>query len=113
MSYGHIPVVLTKLVNLQYLDLACNNISRSIPRSIVSCTGMTQTRDNTDDHQHAFTSKLQLYYNELVGHTQNLAVLTKDQEPLYTKEIIYMVNLDLSVIVLLERFLKKPALLQN
>lgn len=45
MFSGHIPVELTKLVNLQYSDLAYNNISGSIPRSIVNCAGMTQTSD--------------------------------------------------------------------
>jgi hypothetical protein len=96
MFYGHIPVELTKLVNLQYLDLAYNNISGSIPRSIVNCTGMTQTRDNSDDLRYALTSELLYGENELVDYTTNFTVLTKGQERLYTGEIIYMVNLDLS-----------------
>ncbi|XP_044417987.1 receptor-like protein EIX1 [Triticum aestivum] len=96
MFYGNIPVQLTKLVNLQYLDLAYNNISGSIPRSIINWTGMTQTRDNTDDLQNAFTSGVSFDDNELVDYSANLTVLTKGQERLYTGEIIYMVNLDLS-----------------
>uniref|UniRef100_A0ACD5TBG6 Uncharacterized protein n=1 Tax=Avena sativa TaxID=4498 RepID=A0ACD5TBG6_AVESA len=93
MFYGHIPVELMKLVNLQFLDLAYNNISGSIPRSIVNCTGMTQTRHISYD---AFTSQFRFDENELVDYTENFMVLTKGQERLYTGEIIYMVNLDLS-----------------
>ncbi|CAM0947863.1 unnamed protein product [Alopecurus aequalis] len=96
MFYGHIPVELTKLVNLQYLDLAYNNISGSIPRSIVNCTGMTQTRHNSHDLLYAFTSGGGFFHNELVDYTENFTVLTKGQERLYTGEIMYMVNLDLS-----------------
>ncbi|VAI53459.1 unnamed protein product [Triticum turgidum subsp. durum] len=95
MLYGHIPNKLTELVNLQYLDLGYKNISGSIPRSIINCTGMTQTREN-DDLRDAFTSGVYSAGNELVDYTENLTVLTKGQERLYTGEIIYMVNLDLS-----------------
>ena len=93
MFYGHIPVELTKLVNLQYLDLAYNNISGSIPRSICNFTGMTQTRGNSDNllsFETAHADGLVFVYFE------NFTILTKGQERLYTGEIIYMVNLDLS-----------------
>ncbi|XBH60264.1 hypothetical protein VPH35_114886 [Triticum aestivum] len=96
MFYGHIPVELTKLVNLQYLDLGYNNISGSIPRSIINFTGMTQTRDNTDDLRNALTSGVFIDDNDLVDYSENLTVLTKGQERLYSGEIIYMLNLDLS-----------------
>ncbi|KAM3296800.1 hypothetical protein ACQJBY_038910 [Aegilops geniculata] len=98
MFSGHIPAELTMLANLQYLDLAYNSISGSIPRSIVDCRGMKKTRDNTDDLRHAFGSGYQVFGDdtELVDYTENLKVLTKGQERLYTGEIIYMVNLDLS-----------------
>uniref|UniRef100_A0A8R7UN77 Uncharacterized protein n=1 Tax=Triticum urartu TaxID=4572 RepID=A0A8R7UN77_TRIUA len=94
--YGHIPVKLAKLVNLQYLDLAYNNISGSIPRSIVNCTGMTQTRDNSDNLHAAFTFKFTFIGNVVFDYTENFTVLTKGQERLYTGEIVYMLNLDLS-----------------
>jgi Leucine-rich repeat (LRR) protein len=93
MFDGHIPAELTKLVNIQYLDLAYNNISGSVPRSIGNCIGMTQTRDISDD---AFTTVSLFGDNKLVDYTENFMVLTKGQERLYTGEIIYMVNLDLS-----------------
>ena len=96
MFYGPIPVELSKLVNLQYLDLAYNNISGSIPRSIFSPTGMAQTRDKTDYLQYASSSEFGVGQNQLVDYTVNFTVLTKGQERLYTGEIIYMVNLDLS-----------------
>uniref|UniRef100_A0A8I6YQI5 Leucine-rich repeat-containing N-terminal plant-type domain-containing protein n=1 Tax=Hordeum vulgare subsp. vulgare TaxID=112509 RepID=A0A8I6YQI5_HORVV len=95
MFHGQIPVELTKLVDLQYLDLAYNNLSGSVPRSIVNCTGMTQRRDN-DDLRDAFSAGVYSAGNYLVDYTENLTVLTKGQERLYTGEIIYMVNLDFS-----------------
>uniref|UniRef100_A0A8R7QN77 Uncharacterized protein n=1 Tax=Triticum urartu TaxID=4572 RepID=A0A8R7QN77_TRIUA len=96
MFYGHILVELMKLVNLQYLDLAYNNISGSIPRSIVNFTGMTQTRDNSDNLQAAFSSEFIFVGDVLFDYAEKFTVLTKGQERLYTGEIIYMVNLDLS-----------------
>uniref|UniRef100_A0ACD5Z3G7 Uncharacterized protein n=1 Tax=Avena sativa TaxID=4498 RepID=A0ACD5Z3G7_AVESA len=96
MFHGHIPVELMKLPNLQYLDLAYNNISGSIPLSIVNCTGMAQARDESSGLEYAFTFGAMYDENELVDYTENFMVLTKGQERLYTEEIIYMVNLDLS-----------------
>jgi Leucine-rich repeat (LRR) protein len=96
MFSGHIPVELMKLVNLQYLDLAYNNISGSIPRSIVNCTSMSQTSDNSNDLLHAFFSGGVYAKIGLLNYSEYLTVLTKGQERLYTGEIIYMVNLDLS-----------------
>ncbi|KAM3317345.1 hypothetical protein ACQJBY_035154 [Aegilops geniculata] len=96
MFYGHIPVELTKLVNLQYLDLAYNNISGSIPRSISNFTGMTQTRGNSDNLQNALTFERADGEGLVSVYDENFTILTKGQERLYTGEIIYMVNLDLS-----------------
>ncbi|XP_037455035.1 receptor-like protein EIX2 [Triticum dicoccoides] len=96
MFRGHIPVELTKLVDLQYLDLAYNNISGSIPRSIVNWTSMTQTSDNFFVLENALTTQGGSDANRAIDYTENFTILTKGQERLYTGEIIYMVNLDLS-----------------
>ncbi|VAH96438.1 unnamed protein product [Triticum turgidum subsp. durum] len=102
MFCGHIPEELTKLVKLQYLDLAYNNITGNIPKSIVNCKGMIATRDNYDDGGDAlhrafgFNDEWEHGPNELVTYTENFTVVTKGQERLYTGEVIYMVNLDLS-----------------
>jgi hypothetical protein len=94
MFSGHIPVELMKVVNLQYLDLAYNYMSGTVPKTIVNCTGMAQVRDNADDLRGAFTFGEGDDGEGLI--TENLTVLIKGQERLYTGEIIYMVNLDLS-----------------
>ncbi|KAM3280432.1 hypothetical protein ACQJBY_047304 [Aegilops geniculata] len=96
MFYGHIPEELTKLVNLQHLDLAYNNLTGSIAKSIVNCKGMIATRN---DYNYAVYSALG--YGWSVGlndftYTENVMVVTKGQERLYTGEIMYLVNLDLS-----------------
>ncbi|VAI40704.1 unnamed protein product [Triticum turgidum subsp. durum] len=110
LFYGHIPEELTGLVNLQYLDLAYNNITGIIPKSIVNFKGMTAASDHFDDDYtfqaafnfgHGWTDgytyqELSIHYNDLVTYTENFTVVTKGQERLYTGEIIYMVNLDLS-----------------
>ncbi|VAI40703.1 unnamed protein product [Triticum turgidum subsp. durum] len=110
---GRIPPQLeelTGLVNLQYLDLAYNNITGIIPKSIVNFKGMTAASDHFDDDYtfqaafnfgHGWTDgytyqELSIHYNDLVTYTENFTVVTKGQERLYTGEIIYMVNLDLS-----------------
>uniref|UniRef100_A0ACD5VCB3 Uncharacterized protein n=1 Tax=Avena sativa TaxID=4498 RepID=A0ACD5VCB3_AVESA len=100
--YGPFPdeiEELTKIDNLQYLDLAYNNITGSIPRSIGNWRRMILTRDD-DDFEGAF------WYDDKTGDTvgdtvlrdysENFTIVTKGQERLYTGEIIYMVNLDLS-----------------
>ncbi|XP_037422688.1 receptor-like protein EIX1 [Triticum dicoccoides] len=99
MFFGNIPEELTKLANLQYLDLAYNNITGSIPKSIVNCQRMIAT---SHDHDHAFVGAFQFTIGlsdgiiDTVSYTENFTVVTKGQERLYTGEIIYMVNLDLS-----------------
>uniref|UniRef100_A0A0D3EQY1 non-specific serine/threonine protein kinase n=1 Tax=Oryza barthii TaxID=65489 RepID=A0A0D3EQY1_9ORYZ len=98
MFYGYIPVELTKLFNLQYLDLAYNNISGSLPVSFVNFKGMAVTRDydHNDKIPDPFVSGMSFGDNEMMDFTDNFNVVTKGQEQLYTGEIKYMVNLDLS-----------------
>ncbi|CAM0879631.1 unnamed protein product [Alopecurus aequalis] len=96
MFYGHIPEELTMIVNLQYLDLAYNNITGSIPRSIGNWKGMILMGDDGDGFEEAFYHGVAIGDNEMVDYSENFTVLTKGQERLYTGEVIYMVNLDLS-----------------
>jgi Leucine-rich repeat (LRR) protein len=95
MFHGHIPEELTKIVNLQYLDLAYNNINGSVPRSIGNWKRMILTGDG-DGFEDAFYYGVAINDNEMVDYSENFTVLTKGQERLYTGEVIYMVNLDLS-----------------
>jgi hypothetical protein len=76
-------VELTKLVNLQYLDLSYNKISGSIPKSIVNFTGMMLEKNDESGSQ---------YFDR----GSNYTVITKGQERFYAEEIIYMVNFDLA-----------------
>uniref|UniRef100_J3N1Y7 non-specific serine/threonine protein kinase n=3 Tax=Oryza brachyantha TaxID=4533 RepID=J3N1Y7_ORYBR len=93
---GHIPVELTKLVALQYFDVADNNLSGGIPKSMESFHRMRIKQDNEQNFSMAITFGTGLEENELNNYIENVTVVTKGQERLYTGEIIYMVNIDLS-----------------
>uniref|UniRef100_A0A0D9YBD3 non-specific serine/threonine protein kinase n=1 Tax=Oryza glumipatula TaxID=40148 RepID=A0A0D9YBD3_9ORYZ len=94
---GRIPPDLTSLVGLQYLDLAHNNFSGSIPNSLVKLHGMSpHQEDNEDQLSRAIRYGSGINNNELVDYIENITVVTKGQERLYTGELIYMVNIDLS-----------------
>ncbi|CAL5038962.1 unnamed protein product [Urochloa decumbens] len=94
MFNGSIPVEFTKLTNLQYLDLAYNKISGSIPNSLFNFTGMTLT--SGEDNLDGLEDRVYEGGNEMIDYTENFTIVTKGQVRLYTGEIIYMVNLDLS-----------------
>jgi hypothetical protein len=97
MFYGHIPLDFGNLVNLQYLDFAYNNFSGSIPKSVGNWKAMILPRDREDEFNGILHSGLLFFgFDEMVEYTENIMVVTKGQERLYTGEIIYMVNLDLS-----------------
>ncbi|KAG2561024.1 receptor-like protein EIX2 [Panicum virgatum] len=94
MFNGDIPVdLITKLDNLQYLDLAYNRLSGNMPHSIVNLKGMTQTPNSLDS---GIFFSLGSEYISLVDYTENITIVTKGQERLYTGEIVFMVNMDLS-----------------
>uniref|UniRef100_J3L1M9 non-specific serine/threonine protein kinase n=1 Tax=Oryza brachyantha TaxID=4533 RepID=J3L1M9_ORYBR len=93
---GHIPLELTRLVSLQYLDLEENNLSGSLPNSLANFNRMAAKKDASPQFFDATTYYNQYDGNILVDYTENITVVTKGQERLYTGEIIYMVNIDLS-----------------
>ncbi|KAI4986891.1 hypothetical protein ZWY2020_019521 [Hordeum vulgare] len=96
MFYGHIPEELTKLVNLQYLDLADNKITGSIPKSIVNFKWMMLVRNGYKGFHGIFHCSMSIGLDDMITYTDNFTIVTKGQERLYTGEIVYMVNLDLS-----------------
>jgi len=89
MLYGHIPEDLTTLIYLKYLDLAYNNLTGTIPKSIFNYKGMILASDAYDAFQDT------LAYDWKIGPTYT-KIFTKGKQILYTGEIIYIVNLDLS-----------------
>lgn len=93
---GHIPIELTSLAGLQYLDLAHNNFSGCIPNSLAKFHRMTLEQDKEDRFSGAIRYGIGINDNDLVNYIENITVVTKGQERLYTGEIVYMVNIDLS-----------------
>ncbi|KAF7076698.1 hypothetical protein CFC21_081311 [Triticum aestivum] len=79
------------------MDLAYNNLTGNIPKWIGNCKGMILTRDKGYEYS---AIHFALFYEGLLSldftYTENSAVVTKGQERLYTGEVVYMVNLDLS-----------------
>ncbi|KAL6614977.1 hypothetical protein ACP70R_037247 [Stipagrostis hirtigluma subsp. patula] len=96
MFYGRIPIELTNLVKLQYLDLAYNKLSGSIPKSFNRCMGMTLTGDKAGEFKNVIHAEVSIDTDKMIDYTEYFMVVTKGQERQYTREIIYMVNLDLS-----------------
>jgi Leucine-rich repeat (LRR) protein len=96
MFYGCIPVELAILVKLQYLDLAYNNFTGSIPKSLVRCTGMRVIPDKAGEFENIIHSAYSVDAYQMTEYKEASTIVTKGQEKLYTGEIIYMVNLDLS-----------------
>jgi len=96
MFYGCIPVELTNLVKLQYLDLAYNNLTGGIPKSLVRCIGMILTQDKAGEFENIIHSAYTVDSDDMIEYTETSTVVMKGQERLYTGEIIYVVNLDLS-----------------
>uniref|UniRef100_A0A8R7URB2 Uncharacterized protein n=1 Tax=Triticum urartu TaxID=4572 RepID=A0A8R7URB2_TRIUA len=99
MFSGAIPGELTMMKGLQFLDIACNNISGNIPRSLGNLTAMTFTSRNI-----ARGGLFEVFNFEIVGSTMgyiypyggSIFVDVKGQQLEYNKGITYMVNIDLS-----------------
>ncbi|CAL5065082.1 unnamed protein product [Urochloa decumbens] len=96
MFYGCIPVELTNMVKLQYLDLAYNNLTGSLPKSLVHCKGMILIQDKDGEFENIIHSAYPVDADQMIEYTETSTIVMKGQERLYTGEIIYMVNLDLS-----------------
>ncbi|CAM0879632.1 unnamed protein product [Alopecurus aequalis] len=87
---GPMPLWIGDLTKLTMLEMGSNNLDGAIHE------GMILMRDVDDEFPDAFRYGVSFDHNELVDYSENFTVLTKGQERLYTGEVIYMVNLDLS-----------------
>ncbi|CAM0877333.1 unnamed protein product [Alopecurus aequalis] len=95
---GSIPVQLTQLGHLQYVDLADNMITGSIPRTLANLKAMTQEKQAFGNNplQWAYERPANPDTNDSPKYDDSLVVVTKGQYLDYTRNIIYMVGLDLS-----------------
>ncbi|TVT99783.1 hypothetical protein EJB05_54824, partial [Eragrostis curvula] len=95
---GSIPVQFTDLGHLQFLDLAYNRISGSIPHSLSYLRVMTQDLQQTLGNPLVWSyerpANPDIY--DLQKYDDSLEVVMKGQYLNYTSNIIYMVGLDLS-----------------
>jgi Leucine-rich repeat (LRR) protein len=94
---GSIPVQLTQLGHLQYVDLAYNRIAGSIPRTLANLKAMAQV---TEALRHplvwAYERPANPDTNDSPKYDDSLVVVMKGQYLNYTRNIVYMVGLDLS-----------------
>ncbi|KAM0879274.1 hypothetical protein ACQ4PT_034342 [Festuca glaucescens] len=94
---GSIPVQLTQLGHLQYVDLAYNRISGSIPRTLANLKAMAQeTQSLSNPLVWRYERPANPDTNDSPKYDDSLAVVMKGQDLDYTRNIIYMVGLDLS-----------------
>jgi hypothetical protein len=103
MFSGSIPVQLTELGNLQFLDLANNRISGTIPHGLANLKAMAQNSRKFYNpllrfHVRPITALCDLkssvsYY---FSYDDSLPIIMKGQELGYTSTVRYMVGLDLS-----------------
>ncbi|VAH99411.1 receptor-like protein EIX1 [Triticum dicoccoides] len=100
MFTGQIPVEIGKIRELQFLDLAHNNFSGSVPDSLVNLSAMAHTSGDSDVLYTVISNRQVFHvYNSYDGYIsfgETLSVLTKGQELVFLSQIPYMVVLDLS-----------------
>uniref|UniRef100_A0A0D9V2K9 Leucine-rich repeat-containing N-terminal plant-type domain-containing protein n=1 Tax=Leersia perrieri TaxID=77586 RepID=A0A0D9V2K9_9ORYZ len=97
MFSGQIPIQYTKFQRLQYLDIAYNYLSGEIPTSIADLSAMNSPGDESSFQDMNITfAPTYGALDDLIFYTESTSVLTKGQQLDYSKQIIYMVNLDLS-----------------
>uniref|UniRef100_A0A0E0FP81 non-specific serine/threonine protein kinase n=1 Tax=Oryza nivara TaxID=4536 RepID=A0A0E0FP81_ORYNI len=93
---GHIPPQIANLTELQYLDIACNNMSGSIPESFKKLRGMTLSPADNDSLSYYGSNSEGIDEIDLDVFPNTLPVITKGQQLEYLTGIMYMVNFDLS-----------------
>ncbi|RLM69957.1 putative LRR receptor-like serine/threonine-protein kinase [Panicum miliaceum] len=96
---GNVPIQLAKIQGLQYIDLACNNFSGQISESIVNLSAIAPSYGYSRSLESLSGYGMGLYvdtFNAMMFFTETISVLTKGQQLEFSKEIKYMVNIDLS-----------------
>ncbi|XP_073355783.1 receptor-like protein EIX2 [Aegilops tauschii subsp. strangulata] len=90
----NIPVDITRLWNLQYLDLSCNNLSGEIPWHLSNLTLMKKEQKEFLEMDDGVTGN-----DTEMGAThlgEILSVVTKGQQLIYGRTLVYFVGIDLS-----------------
>jgi hypothetical protein len=95
MFYGHIPVNITNLTSLRYLDLSGNNISGAIPGSLSKLTAMTEKHPKFLIDWFGFYSDTDM--DGLRPFDGIFSVVMKRQERNYGDRVYEVVGIDLSL----------------
>ncbi|XP_025801224.1 receptor-like protein EIX2 [Panicum hallii] len=98
--YGHIPSELAMSKELQFLDLAYNKFSGSIPHSIVNLSAMARNSGYSEILYRSIAGppgpQLYNYMYAIISFRESVSVLTKGQQLGFSSQLSYMVFLDLS-----------------
>ncbi|OEL18305.1 putative leucine-rich repeat receptor-like protein kinase [Dichanthelium oligosanthes] len=100
MFYGRIPSELAMSKELQFLDLACNNLSGSIPQSLDNLSAMARASGYSEILGRIADNSVVLgLYNSLydfISFGEQVSVSTKGQQLEFSSQLSYTVLLDLS-----------------